>query len=331
MKRLLVLIIVLTPILLLSFPIDDFNYHTPNNSISPYSAGLGGINLTSARDNLAFYDNPALLKAVRQMTFTATFSIPNKEIATNNLLNAKILTNDSKFKAFGIQAQNIGFLYYELANDRFDKKEELERTYQDYTLRSIGLSIADTASTKLNWGLSLRYLNGRLVYLKEAQQDSVYTVSEFIDSNANGYATDIGVYGKQFGFYYGFVVHDLFSKIYWNGYANTRIHTRGSFSAELRSNNTSFTSSVTSLWNIHETPIFTQSINYSKRVGNPNRPQDFSLRMGATSTDYKSSENIMFSFGTSYMIRMLRVDLAMQTKGLKINTAQYIFSLSAGA
>ena len=109
MKRLLVLIIVLTPILLLSFPIDDFNYHTPNNSISPYSAGLGGINLTSARDNLAFYDNPALLKAVRQMTFTATFSIPNKEIATNNLLNAKILTNDSKFKAFGIQAQNIGF------------------------------------------------------------------------------------------------------------------------------------------------------------------------------------------------------------------------------
>ena len=179
--------------------------------------------------------------------------------------------------------------------------------------------------------MSLRYLNGRLVYLKEAQQDSVYTVSEFIDSNANGYATDIGVYGKQFGFYYGFVVHDLFSKIYWNGYANTRIHTRGSFSAELRSNNTSFTSSVTSLWNIHETPIFTQSINYSKRVGNPNRPQDFSLRMGATSTDYKSSENIMFSFGTSYMIRMLRVDLAMQTKGLKINTAQYIFSLSAGA
>ncbi|HOE92070.1 MAG TPA: hypothetical protein PLV22_08850, partial [Candidatus Cloacimonadota bacterium] len=84
MKKIsLILIFFFTLVLLQSFPINDFNYHLPNNTISPYSAGLGGINLVSAKDNLAFYDNPALLSVVRNMTFAASFNVPDKNQSTN--------------------------------------------------------------------------------------------------------------------------------------------------------------------------------------------------------------------------------------------------------
>ncbi|HPY96245.1 MAG TPA: hypothetical protein PL063_03435 [Candidatus Cloacimonadota bacterium] len=326
-----ILIFFFTLVLLQSFPISDFNYHLPNNTISPYSAGLGGINLVSAKDNLAFYDNPALLSVVKNMTFAASFNVPDKNQSTNDLLNANVLARDSKFRAFGIQAQNVGFLYNELANDSFDQADSLFNTYQDFKLRSFGLSFADTTSANLNVGLSLRYLDGRLVYLREIMQDTLYYKDEFIDSKAMGFGTDLGIYGKKFGLYYGFVVHDLFSKIYWEGHPNTKIHTRGSFAAELRGNNTSLISSVTSLWNIHETPIYSQALNYTRVIGNPNQPQILDLRFGATSVDYKKSDNIMFTYGTSYMIKTFKLDIAAQTRGLKINTAQYMFSLSIGA
>ncbi len=332
---------------LFCFPIKDFNYHLPNTNLSPYSAGLGGICLTNADNHFALYDNPALLSDVKAMTFSSSFCLPDKNQSFTDIMKTNPLMQKSVFRGLAIQAHHVGFIYHELANDHFTKSDSLNKIYQDYKLRSIGISFADTSGGTISWGLSIKYLDGRLVYLKEnkrsvtdssrvktsqklASFDTNYIIEDFIDSKSMGYASDLGIYGKKSGFYYGFVVHDLYSKLYWTNHPDKKLPTRGSFSAELRGQNVSYISSVTSLWNIHETPLYCQSLNYSSNLGNPNYSQSLAIRFGATSPNYKKSENILFGFGTSYMIQTFKIDLSMQTQGLKTNTAQYMFSLSFG-
>ncbi len=330
MKKYFFLTIFILFSLLYAFPIKNYDYHLPNTNISPYSSGLGGINLTNAENNLAMYDNPALLSDVKGMTFCTSFCIPDKNQSFASIIRTNPLIRKSVFRALGIQAQRFGFLYNELANDHFNKSDSLYKTYQDYKLRSIGISFADTTGQIVSWGISLKYLDGRVIYLKERKLDSLLIRDEFVDSKSMGFASDLGIYGKRSGFYYGFVVHDIFSKLYWKNNPTIKIPTRGSFSAELRGTSVSYISSVTCLWNIHETPVYTQSLNYSAVLGNPATAQSLSFRFGATSQDYKKSENILFGYGTSYMIQTFKIDLSMQTQGMKTSTAQYLFSVSIG-
>lgn len=334
-KVILTIFIIFIFISIFAFPVKDYNFYLPNTNISPYALGLGGICLTQSENNLAFVSNPALLGDVKQMTFTASFLIPSTNKTFTQMLSQNPILEKSNFRGFGIQAQKIGVLYQELANINETDISDNFKTYQDYKLRSFGLSFADTTQS-ISLGLSFKYLDGRLVYLNQRKTyfgdrlDSLYITEEFIDSKSRGFASDIGIYGQRGAFHFGFMVNDLFSKLYWKDYDQVKIKTRGNFSVELKSNSIALASGVSSLWNIHEQALYSQSINYSAQLSNPNLKQSVSLRFGATSKDYKESKNILYSFGTSYMIQTFKIDLSMQTRGLKSNTAQYAFSLSVG-
>lgn len=336
MKRIITTLLLSTFIIgLFAFPIKEYDFYLPNTNISAYALGLGGICLTQSENTLAFASNPALLGDVKQMTFTASFLIPKTKKSFTQIVSTNPLLEKSNFRGFGIQAQKIGVLYQELANINNTEELSINKTYQDYKLRSFGLSIADTTQS-FSMGFSMKYLDGRLVYLAQkktfvgADIDSIYVTEEFIDSKSRGFASDVGIYGQRGAFHFGFMVNDLFSKLYWKDHENVKIKTRGNFSVELRSANIALASGVSSLWNIHEKPLYSQSINYSAQLSNPNLKQSVALRFGASSEDYKKSEEILYSFGTSYMIQTFKIDLTMQTQGLKAKTAQYAFSVSIG-
>ena len=54
------------------------------------------------------------------------------------------------------------------------------------------------------------------------------------------------------------------------------------------------------------------------------------FRTGCYSKDFKSQEDIFFTFGTSYMIKSFKIDIAIINNKWLINNNQYIATISFG-
>lgn len=329
MNKSFLIICLIFPLSLFCFPITDYNFRLPSASLSAYEASLGGICITNAENPFAIASNPALMSDVKKMTMSASFYVPSKERSFTEIVKTNPILQKSYFRGLSVQAKGFGLLYQELANDQIDKKNRFFTKYQNYTLRSFGFAIADT-SFNTSWGVSLKYLNGRLVYNKQLVQDTLLIGDEFIDSNANGFASDLGFYSKTGSIHYAAVVHDLYSKLYWKDYKTEKIKTRLTTSVEFRTENIALTSAATSLWNIHEKPIYCQSFQYFSQVSTPSSNQSIGLRFGASSSTFDKSENILFGLGTAYYIDNFKVELSLQSQGWILANSQYMLNFCFG-
>lgn len=330
MKYFLIFFTFLSFAVLSAFPNQDYDFHLPTSGLSPYEAAAGGINLTDNNNQFATYSNPALLKTLTQTTFALSFSVPPRKKSFTEMLKTNPLLEKSVFRGVNVQTRQAGFYYQIMADEHIDKTTTDYYEYKDFTLKNAGVCFADTSSN-LNWGIGLKYLNGRMVYLKEMVQDSLSAYNQFVDSKANGYSFDMGIYRQYGGFHVGFVVYDVYSKLYWEDQKNAKLRTRGAFSVELRGNNLSLAAGTNSLWNIHEKPFYNQSIRYvTTFYPSKKNPQSMGFGMGICSKDFKNRRSTLFTYGISYFMSYLRIDVAIQSQGWIANNSQYLFSVALG-
>ncbi len=331
MKNLsLLLSFILLFCLLRGFPSQSYDFHLPTSSLSPFESSVGGVNLTDSNNQFIPYTNPALLKDYKQTMFGLSFSIPPRKKSFKEMLKTNPLLEDSKFRGVSVQTKRAGMYYQVLADEHIDETTALQHTYKDFNLSTVAICVADTAGA-IDWGLGLKYIFGRMVYLNEIAQDSAYVHHDFVDSKANGYSFDLGIYRKMGNFHFGFVVYDVYSKLFWEDQKNVKLRTRAALNVELRSGNFSLLSGSSNLWNIHERPYYNQGIRYDVALTSSKKnPQSMSMSAGMSSKDYKNKDTTLFTYGMSYYISYIRVDVAIQSQGWKANNSQYLFSVSMG-
>lgn len=332
--KIFIIILCLTFSSLFSFPISVYDFRLPTTSISPMEAALGGLNVATGDDFFLMYTNPSLLANVRRTTFSASFKLSSDSYENfSSVLKTQPFLKNNNFRGFTFQAKQIAFGYQVLTEDRFKIETENSKLYQDYKLNSYALAFSDTVGT-YNWGLNLKLLDGRLVYLSQDRLisgvDTLLIASQFIDSKALGYSFDLGLSTSKRGLSYGFVVYDVYSAIRWKSHDKHKIRTRGAFTIDLSSQNYSIGAGVNNRWHSKSEPFYNQYYVYRFSIGRPDVLQQGSLRFGMCSKDYKNQDSILFSFGLGYFYRIVRIDIAMQSQGWKSSQTQYLFSLSVG-
>ncbi len=336
MNRLtLLLIIYFNACLLISFPISEYDFRLPTSVVSPVEAAYGGVNVASNTDFYLVFNNPALLATVRQTTFSASFVLPpNNYQEITSVLNTTPFLENNKFRGFSFQGKQIGLGYLVLTEDKFKRTETNgNQTYQDYKINSYLLGFSDSIDS-YHWGINLKLLSGRLVYLEQekiySDGDSLLSINTFIDSRALGYSSDLGISTSKHGISYGLVFNDLLSKIYWKGHSSGEIRTRVTTSVDYTAGNYSFGIGANNRWNINTKPFLNSYYAYRFNFGRPDDIQTASMRFGVCSRDFENQDSILFNMGFGYMFRMMKVDIALQSQGWKANQTQYLFSLSLG-
>ncbi|MCK9329911.1 MAG: hypothetical protein M0Q94_08575 [Candidatus Cloacimonetes bacterium] len=335
MRYLVSIIFILNVSLLFSFPITDYDFRLPTSVISPIEGSCGGINVASNNDNYIVFTNPALLATIKKTNFSVSFILPSKNYETiGSVLNKVPFLEENKFRGFAFQGNKIGLGYQVLSEDKFDIQNEAgDKIYQDYKLNSYLLGFSDSIDN-YHWGLSLKLLSGRLVYLKQEKvltgNESILVTKEFIDSRALGYSSDLGLHTAKNNFSFGFVVNDILSKIYWKDYDSYKIKTRVTTSVEYSSDSYILGFGLNNRWNIKTKPFLNTYYAYKYSFGRPDDLQYSILRFGVCSKEFKDQDNILFNLGLGYMYRIFKIDIALQSQGWKANQTQYLFSVSVG-
>jgi hypothetical protein len=206
-----------------ALPITQYDYAIPENNVSPIAIGMGGLNLTYSGDPYCSYSNPALLAEVEQSSLVTSFRLANDE--EMSILEATSLSNtlkDKQFKYFSLSTKKAAFTYQPMS--RVNISEIIAENgvnynlYHDFMLDKVQLSIAakDEERSALSAGLNLKYLSGRLVYLKERRIGSTtFTREAFIDDKVRGFSTDLGFTLDRETFKFGLTAYDFFSRLYW--------------------------------------------------------------------------------------------------------------------
>ena len=212
-------------------PIDEYDYATPDNNVSPIGIGMGGLNLTYAGDPYASYSNPALLADVQQSTLVTSFRLAKNDGLT--FWQAASISNslrDKQFKYFSLTSKQSAFTYQPMARvhiSEFSAGGDSSR-YYDYQLDKVQVSLAasDQSWKPLRFGLNIKYLSGRLVYLLEHRVGSSLVRDAFIDDKVKGFSTDLGVTVQEGNFTFALVSYDLFSRLYWENYDSKPLQRR---------------------------------------------------------------------------------------------------------
>ena len=314
-----------------AFPAEQFDFHVPANHISPYASAMGGVNVSDGNDPFVAYSNPGLLYFINKPAVAVSFVSPNKEKRImSELLTSSNIIHKNELQAICVQARKSSFLYYNLVNTYQDGIDSTNsKKYIDYNLNAIQVGVADSLSV-LGVGVNLRYVYGRMVYLSEQKQDSLWIKHEFVDDEAKGISTDLGIAYSKGGFSQGLVFYDLLSKLYWRDNANVFMKKRFAYSLSLGNEN------ITVLTGVQGYLKGTnKSYHLGTRVhlltwGTPEAQKELTLYEGVYSSDLKEKNESYFSVGTGFVYRSINMIISMTTHGLRSTTGQYLVSFSIG-
>lgn len=322
-------------------PITQYDYAIPENNVSPIAIGMGGLNLTHAADPYCSFSNPALLADVEQSSLVTSFRVANDENMT--FLQATSLSNalkDKQFKYFSLVTKKAAFTYQPMSRVNISEiTADNHNLYYDFMLDKVQLSIAakDEDHSTLSAGLNIKYLSGRLVYLKERRiGPTTFTREAFIDNKVKGFSTDLGLTLDQQAFRFGVVAYDLFSRLYWESYSSKPIQQRVGLSAAYTDDNmlisvglqgkASKSTDTTYHLGFQNTWSWGQSYN---QAGRPIQ-HSLLLRMGLYSQDFYGTKNINFTLGSGYNYSIFRFDFSVNSAGMKLKESEYLFSLGVG-
>jgi hypothetical protein len=324
-----------------ALPITSFDYALPEHNVSPICVGMGALNVTNAGDLYASYSNPALLGANEYSAFVTSFRLArNDELSfwkatqISNALRAK------QFKYFSLLTKKAAFSYQPVSRlhiSEFTANGDSSR-YHDYQLDKVQVSFAvkDDAWENISLGLNLKYLSGRLVYLREHRVGSSLIRDAFIDDKVKGFSADLGATLDYGNTRFGLTAYDFFSRLYWENYSSKRITGRMAFGAQYRTDSMILTAGLQG--KISKSTDTTYHFGFqnswdlgsSDAVSGEEIAQALVLRLGLYSHDFYGTSNINYTMGTGYNYNIFRFDFSLNNKGMRLKDSEYLFSLGVG-
>jgi hypothetical protein len=324
------LLMCLICVTLMSFPIEIYDFHVPTASLSAIASSMGGLNVASHRDQFLIFSNPALLRQTRGTSYSLSLMSPaQKHEEYEKVLHAPGHLGKNALRGMSIQANKIGFGFATLASEyigRQDSPTPPGILHRDYSLHSIAFAVADSIG-KYDWGLTGKFIYGRLVYLSSEWEDD-HSIS-FIDSQAMGYSWDLGLARKRGHISYGMTIYDITSAIYWGEAQRGKIRTRLATGMDYGFGDSSIGAGVNSRWGVKDTPYYNAYYSYRMQIG---RRRDIrhesNLRLGVMSRDFKNQDNTLFCAGVGYFYKVAFLDIGLQSRGFKLNETQILLMLS---
>jgi len=326
-----------------SFPVDSFDYYKPENTVSPISGAMGALNCTYEKDYMAVYYNPALLSVFEGAFVTASFRhyAPLDDYSVS-LKNAKSFLKKDNLNYLALIQGKGAITYQPLVNRKSDVTdwENGSREYLDYALNCYQISTS-AKENDFSFGINLRYISGRMIYLQEELADSVavgngspdslWITSQFINSKANGFSMDFGFLLNTENMKYGLTLHDILSKIYWSGQSNKHFKRRFTLGMQLETENNVTMCAMNQHLDFKGDPTYHFGYGRSIQLGDPAVSTGSVLfRLGVYSTDFKSEENIFFSVGSGFYWKGFRIDFSITSNDWNIDNNKYIASIAFG-
>jgi hypothetical protein len=319
-----------------ALPLQNYDYHVMENILSPITLGMGGLNLTNAADYFTGYDNPALLAGNTGTAFATSFRLTDEEELTfADAVSASNLLKSKQFMYYTLIANNSAWSYHPTASTHVSQLSATTSEYYDYQLDKIQLSLAGTDEkyTRLSGGINLKYMTGRLVYLKEQVHYGDMIREQFIDNKIKGVSLDLGFTWSEERVTWGACFYDLLSRMWWESYDSESLQRRGAMGFEYRGDTYSLLGGLQG--KIASSPATTYHLGMIKhwnwKSGDRNsKDQSFVLRAGMFSKDFNGTENINYTLGSGYNLNMFRIDFALTNGGMRLKDSQYLFSVGVG-
>jgi hypothetical protein len=312
-------------------PITSYDYALPENNVSPISIGMGALNVTNAGDFFANYSNPALIGSNEYNVLVTSFRLKNNDELDfweasqfSNVLKPK------QFKYFSLLTKQAAWTYQPVASVHIvDQLSTGGWRYYDYQLDKMQVTIAasDESWQPVRFGMNLKYLMGRLVYLQS---------NTFIDDKVKGFSGDVGVTLQTGNFTFGMAGYDVFSRLYWENYSSKYIQPRVAIGAQYGTETMTVTAGFQG--KVSKVADTTYHLGFQYLWGwdseDTNTGEDVNqgivLRMGLYSHDFYGTDNINVTFGTGYNYNIFRFDFSLNNKGFRIRDSEYLFSLGLG-
>ncbi len=335
----LFLIILLCPALQAanSLPVREYDYHIPANILSPIALGMGGINLTNAADYFTSYDNPALLSSNLGSAFATSFRLKKESDMTfAELMRVSNLLREKQFMYFTLITKSAAISFQPVANVHESYGDATFIKYYNYQLDKYQLSFAgkDDDWKKMNAGLNLKYLTGRLVYLDQVYSNPASRI--FIDDKVKGVSGDLGFTYTTGTSVWGVCFYDLYSKLLWENYPSRSLKRRAAFGYQFNGDGYSLLASLQgklssepeTTYHLGMVRIWNWTIEdaFSKNK----TEQNLIFRLGFFSKDFNGVNNINYTLGSGYNLNMFRIDFALTNSGMKLKDSQYLFSVGVG-
>lgn len=324
-----------------ALPITSFDYATPENNVSPISIGMGALNVTYTGDFYASYSNPALIGANEYSALLASFRVKGSEkmsfweaASISNALSPK------QFKYFTLITKQSAWTYQPQTRVHISEISASgdSSRYFDYQLDKVQVTLAATNDSwqPVGFGLNVKYLSGRLVYLLEHRVGNSLVRDAFIDDKVRGFSSDIGFTMQAGNVTLGLTGYDVFSRLYWENYDSVPIQRRGAFGVQYNTDNLTLTGGLQGKLAKTTDTTFHFGFQYlwdwesSDAVSSEPVNQGLVLRLGLYSHDFYGAGNINYTLGTGYNYNLFRFDFSLNNKGMKIKDSEYLFSLGVG-
>jgi len=235
---------------------------------------------------------------------------------------------ESTLGYFSIVSDNSAFDFISLAKI---KEENLvsegpyySKEYKDYYLNSFSMGISEKRK-QLSYGITLKYLRGRLVYHNKLFTDNQLVSDEFIDTSANGFSSDLGLCYKNKNFGYGIALYDVFSKIYWEDYNSESLRRRYTISSDVTSEDLVLNFAISGVLKWKSDPYYHVGLERSLLL----KKQIFPVRIGMYSQKFDNAENIFVGFGFGWKFKdNFQMDFSHTTNNMQIDNSKYLLSIS---
>ncbi len=321
-------------------PITSYDYSAPEHNVSPISIGMGALNVTNSGDFYANYSNPALIGANEYTALLTSFRVKGSE--KMSFWEAASISNALKpkqFKYFTLLTKQTAWTYQPVARVHISEITNAgEYRYHDYQLDKMQVTIAaeDQSWQPVAFGLNVKYLSGRLVYLLEHRVGNSLIRDAFIDDKVRGFSSDVGVTLDLQNFKVGVAGYDVFSRLYWENYPSVAIQRRAALGVQYYTDNLILSGGVQGKLAKTTDSTIHLGLQYLWDWGgtDSNTGEDVSqglvARLGLYSHDFYGASNINYTLGTGYNYNLFRFDFSLNNKGLKIKDSEYLFSLGVG-
>ena len=321
-------------------PITSYDYTLPANNVSPIAMGTGALNITNAEDPFCAYSNPALMADNKLSSLSLSFCLTNQEdIDFYEALSLSNTLKDKQFKYFVLNTGAVSFSYQPVSAVHISQfsNDGLNSEYYDYKMDKVQFSWGgrDDNYPKFAAGINLKYLSGRLVYLKEHIVDNSLIRDGFIDDKAKGVSGDLGLSYKMGNIVYAASFYDLLSMLWWENYDPVTLKRRAALGLGWEGTNSHYYAGLQSKISQEPETTFHFGYAYTFNLGKNNysttqNRNSVDLRVGVYSHDFYGTDNINFTFGGGYYYKNFRFDFSLNNTGMKLSDSDYLFSLSAG-
>jgi hypothetical protein len=310
----------------MAFPNINYDFHK-SSLISAISMGMGGNPIYSEGDAFTGYFNPSSVGLTEKENLGISYKYsPKSPESIYKSLNIVNFVQKGHLLGVAFSAPKGGFFYLPIV-DRHQNflVDSTHKFYKDFTLNSFQISISEKKNNII-FGFTGKYIYGRLVNLNQELINNNWRTESFYDDKAKGFSFDFSGIYKKGNIIGGVCFYDLLSKIYWENSSNKNIEKRVSYGVQTNTENYLFYASIL------QKPKFKTKkeyhFGYEKRI--VSKKSILNLRTGFYSCDFKSQDDIFFTFGTSYMLKSFKIDIAIINTKWMIDNSQYIATISFG-